>query len=40
VSFRGSTQVLGPTELALWARKRDSGLAEAIVDRPRVSLVY
>jgi hypothetical protein len=40
VSFRGSTQVLGPTELALWARERDSGLAEAIVNRPRVSLVY
>jgi hypothetical protein len=40
VSFRGSTQVQGPGELAVWARKRDSGLAVAIVDRPRVSLVY
>jgi hypothetical protein len=40
VSFRGSTQVHGPGELALWARKRDSGLATAIADRPRVSLVY
>jgi hypothetical protein len=40
VSFRGSTHVHGPTELALWARKRDSGLAEAIAERPRVSLVY
>jgi hypothetical protein len=40
VSFRGSTQVHSATELALWARKRDSGLATAIVDRPRVSLVY
>jgi hypothetical protein len=40
VSFRGSTQVHSATELALWARKRDSGLATAIGDRPRVSLVY
>jgi hypothetical protein len=40
VSFRGSTQVHGPGELALWARKRDSGLATAIANEPRVSLVY
>jgi hypothetical protein len=40
VSFRGSTHVHGPTELALWARKRDSGLVKAIAERPRVSLVY
>jgi hypothetical protein len=32
--------VHGPAELAVWARKRDSGLAAAIADRPRVSLVY
>jgi hypothetical protein len=40
VSFRGSTQVHSPTELALWARKRDTGLAAAISEHPRVSLVY
>jgi hypothetical protein len=40
VSFRGSTYVRGPQELALWARKRDSGLVTAIAERPRVSLVY
>jgi hypothetical protein len=40
VSFRGSLQVHGPTALALWARKRDSGLVTAIAARPRVSLVY
>ena len=40
VSFRGSLHVHGPQQLALWARKRDSGLASAIADRPRVSLVY
>ena len=40
VSFRGSTQVHGPGELAVWARKSDSGLAAAIANEPRVSLVY
>jgi hypothetical protein len=40
VSFRGSTYVHSSTQLALWARKRDSGLAAAIADRPRVSLVF
>jgi hypothetical protein len=40
VSFRGSTQVHSATELALWARNPDSGLAVSIPDRPRVSLVY
>jgi len=40
VSFRGSTQVHSPSELALWARKPDSGLATAIAKEPRVSLVY
>jgi hypothetical protein len=40
VSFRGSTQVHSPTELALWARKRDGGLVAAISERPSVSLVY
>jgi hypothetical protein len=34
VSFRGSTYVHSPTQLAIWARKRDSGLAAAVVDRP------
>jgi hypothetical protein len=40
VSFRGSTHVHSPTQLAIWARKHDSGLAAAIVDRHRVSLVF
>ena len=40
VSFRGSTYVHSPTQLAIWARKRDSGLAAAVLDRPRVSLVF
>jgi hypothetical protein len=40
VSFRGSLQVHGARDLAMWARKRDSGLVTAIEERPRVSLVY
>ncbi len=40
LSFRGSTYVRSPTELAIWARKRDSGLAAAIAQRPRVSLLF
>jgi len=40
VSFRGSTYVRGSTELATWARNPNSGLAAAVTDRPRVSLVF
>ena len=40
VSFRGTTQVIGPDRLAIWARKRDAGLAAAIAVRPQVGLVY
>jgi hypothetical protein len=40
VSFRGSTQVLDRQHLALWARKRQGGLVEAIASRPDVALVY
>ncbi|MGO9750128.1 MAG: pyridoxamine 5'-phosphate oxidase family protein [Solirubrobacteraceae bacterium] len=40
VSFRGSTYVYSRTQLALWVRKRDEGLATAVVQRPRVSLVF
>jgi hypothetical protein len=40
VSFRGSTQVHGPEQLAIWARKVDEGFAKAIAKRPEVSLVY
>jgi hypothetical protein len=39
VSFRGSTQVHGPQQLAIWARKRDEGLAAAIGTNPRVAVV-
>ncbi|HEY2604192.1 MAG TPA: pyridoxamine 5'-phosphate oxidase family protein [Thermoleophilaceae bacterium] len=40
VTFRGSTQVHGPQQLAIWARKADDGFAKAIAERPQVSLVY
>jgi hypothetical protein len=40
VSFRGSIQVHNSTQLALWARRPSDGLARAITDRPKVTLVY
>jgi hypothetical protein len=40
VSFRGGAYVYGPAQLAIWVRKRDSGLAAAIAERPRVSLAF
>ena len=40
VSFRGSLQVHGTSELALWARNPEGGLVKALGERPRVSLVY
>jgi hypothetical protein len=40
VSFRGSTHVHGPEQLAIWARKTDDGFATAIAARPQVSLLY
>jgi hypothetical protein len=40
ISFRGSTQVHGPRQLAIWSRKAEGGLVEAIAERPKVSLLY
>jgi general stress protein 26 len=40
VSRRGSTQVFGPQQLAMWIRKRDDGLAKAIETRPQLTLFY
>jgi hypothetical protein len=40
VSFRGSTQVHDRGTLAIWSRRRDDGLALAIAERPKVTLVY
>jgi hypothetical protein len=40
LSFRGSAQVLGSDQLAVWARKPDVGVAAEIVEKPNVSLLY
>ena len=40
VSRRGSTQVTGPQQLAIWLRKRDDGVAKAMGSRPEVTLFY
>jgi hypothetical protein len=40
VSFRGSTQVHGPEQLAIWVRNPDDGFARAIRARPKVTLAY
>ena len=40
LSRRGTVQVFGSQTLALWARKGDEGLAEAIVARPKLTLFY
>ena len=40
LSFRGSAQVHSADQLAVWARKRDEGLAQEVSARPRVTLLY
>jgi Pyridoxamine 5'-phosphate oxidase len=40
MSYRGTTQVFGPQQLAVWARNPDGGLPGAIAQRPTVSLLY
>ena len=40
LSFRGSTVVLSPTQLGIWSRKRDEGLATGIAANPKVSGIY
>lgn len=39
-SFRGSTQVVGPQQLAFWSRTADSGLPVEVAERPQVSVLY
>lgn len=39
VTYRGSTRVFGPEQVAIWVRKADDGFAVAIRDHPRVHLV-
>jgi hypothetical protein len=40
LSYRGSTVVFSPQQLAVWARKTDSGLAADVAERPKVALLY
>ena len=40
LSFRGSTQVFSPDQLAIWVRNPEGGLLKAVRNRPRVSLIY
>jgi hypothetical protein len=40
ISRRGTVQVLGSQQLALWARKPDDGLARAMASHPEVTLFY
>jgi hypothetical protein len=40
LSLRGSAHIYGPTELAIWLRTSEGGLAKSIGDHPRVTLLY
>src|SRR5687767_3797563 len=40
LSFRGSTQVFGDDQLAIWARNPEGGLLRALAANPRVTLLY
>lgn len=40
LSFRGSTQVYSPTQVAIWVRNPEGGLQKALAANPRVTLLY
>jgi hypothetical protein len=40
LSFRGSTQVYSPTQLAVWVRNPEGGLQRALAKNPRLTLLY
>ena len=40
LSFRGSTQVYSPTQLAIWVRNPEGGLQRALAKNPRLTLLY
>jgi len=39
-SLRASTRVFGPTQLSIWLRDREDGLAHSIHRNPKISLLY
>ena len=40
LSYRGSTQVFGKNQLAIWVRNPDAGLPKAVRNHPQVTLLY
>jgi hypothetical protein len=40
ISIRGSVQVLNSTEVGLWAREREKGLAKVIEKNPYIALLF
>jgi hypothetical protein len=40
LSFRGSTQVYGDDQLAIWVRNPEGGLQRALDKNPRLTLLY
>jgi hypothetical protein len=40
LSYRGSTVAFSDTQLAVWARRPDAGLAPAMAHNPNVTLIY
>lgn len=40
LSFRGSTQVYSPNQLAIWVRNPEGGLQRALSKNPHMSLLY
>jgi len=40
LSFRGSTQVYSPTQVAIWVRNPEGGLQRALAKNPRLTLLY
>ena len=40
VSHRGSTHVISPTQLAVWTRQPNDGLAKGVAANPRVTVAF
>lgn len=40
LSLRGSVQVYSDTQLSIWVRNRESGMAKAIANNPNIALLY
>ncbi len=40
LSLRGSVQVYSDTQLSIWVRNRESGIARAIAKNPNIALLY